>query len=156
VNVRTTFADALAAQQESLKGVLAELESSFRRDLAERARFEQLTKDAIARVEKLAAVTSVGDATLRQATVEATAALGRALADNAVQSAANREGLDDLRRTLAASLSAAAEAHRDFLKKEDSNLESVLGKLYGLVDEIARTTRAVQERANGGGIDARA
>lgn len=156
IKVRTTFAEALEGQQETLKAVLAELESSFRRDLSERAKFQQITSDAIKSVQKLLLETSVSDAELRQAAIEASNTLGKALGVAGRQVEANREAIDLLQAALADHLRAANDAHRDFLKKEDAHLADVLGKLYGLVDEIVRATHAVHERGIGGGGDARA
>ena len=81
---------------------------------------------------------------------------GSALGDTAQQVAANREALTELREALADHLRLAHESHRDFLTREDTHLSDVLGKLYGLVDEIVRATRAVQDRTVGGAVDARA
>jgi hypothetical protein len=153
ITVRTTFAEALEGQQGALKAVLTELETSFRRDLAERAKFQQITSDAIRNVQKLLLETSISDAELRQVTIEASNTLGRALGDTGKQVAANREALNQLREALAEHLRAAHDSHRDFMKKEDAHLADVLGKLYGLVDEIVRATHAVRERGFGGGTD---
>ena len=81
---------------------------------------------------------------------------GKALGVAARQVEANREALDLLQSALSDHLRAANDAHRDFLRKEDAHLSEVLGKLYGLVDEIVRATHAVHERGIGGAADARA
>lgn len=156
VTVRTTFGDALRGQQEALQRVLSELEGSFQRDLAERKKFESVTTEAIVKVQKLLLATAVTDTELRQVTIEAANTLGRALGGTEQQIAANSAALAELREGLRDYLRTAHDAHREFLKTEDAHLAEVLGKLYGLVDEVARATHSIHDRVSGGAIDARA
>jgi hypothetical protein len=139
--VRTEFAHALSSQREALQEVLEALTTAFRQDLAERERFEALTSQAIAKVEKLLALAAIQDTTLRSATSEAAHVLTRQLVEMNRQTSLQRDALDQLRTALGEHLSASADAHHKFLTREDQHLSEILEKVAGMMAEVHETAR---------------
>lgn len=142
--------EQLRLQAVELADVLAHLQQAFAQDSQARSQFDDRTASAIKAVQQLVSSTAITDTVLRETTVEAAKELGRQVYQLGKTISIQSQELQTFKESLGTYLADSAAAHRDFMAKEDAHLRDVLGRIYGLVEELLAVSTALNERSAGG------